>query len=489
MQTVIKIAFVLLPFLASTQISFYRHYASDGFDFGQGIVQLEDSSYVVTGSSGSFLGHSQAFLMKTDSIGNLQWSNHYGGAETDWGRRVLYKQGVGFYICGYSNSFGNGDYDYYMVKTDVNGNEEWSKTYGGNQWDRVLDARMTRDTGIVMVGETNNGVYGLDMYIVRTDINGDTLWTRTFENYGDDVANAIDIYNDSLLIVAGNHFFQDSLQTKAIMYMIHEDGTMIDTLVYSNRPGNFEFNDVNVVGNLMLGVGSHHAGTGAEWEVTYQRSELSPSGFLTDWMFMENLNNGDWHADVLTSYGGDTTRYLGLSFENNPNVYPGGRDVMVQLGNTHMFWLASVAFLAMEEPDVNGEIIRTSDDGAILVGYHQNLNVGSGGGTIFLYKIGPNETYPVVDNTMIHTNLVGVKKLNASIDTKVYPNPTKEKLHLELPSFIEVSYTLTDSFGRIVSFGSITENTTLDVSTFKPGMYLLNVHNDQGNSMHQIIIH
>jgi hypothetical protein len=181
MQILIKIAFLLLPIMSIGQISFYKHYADNGFDFAQGVVQLEDSSYVITGSSGSYASHSEAFLMHVDSTGNWLWSNHYGGPETDWGQRVLYKKNFGYFIAGYSNSFGIGDYDFYLVKVDENGQEEWSNTYGSDGWDKVMDAVMLRDTGVVMIGERQNGSYGLDMYIVRTDKNGDTLWTRTLE--------------------------------------------------------------------------------------------------------------------------------------------------------------------------------------------------------------------------------------------------------------------------------------------------------------------
>ena len=112
-----KIVFVLFPVLASAQISFYRNYSDNSYDFGQGVVQLEDSSYVITGTSGSFTGHGQAFLMLVDSVGNRKWSNHFGGSENEWGRRVLHQDNFGYFVCGHSNSFGSGDYDFYLVKT------------------------------------------------------------------------------------------------------------------------------------------------------------------------------------------------------------------------------------------------------------------------------------------------------------------------------------------------------------------------------------
>ena len=99
MQIVIKyllFLFILSPILVSGQIDFYKIYTNNGYDFGQGIVQLEDSSYLITGSSSSFQnGASQAFLLKVDSLGNYNWSKNFGGSESEGGRRVLYKKNVG----------------------------------------------------------------------------------------------------------------------------------------------------------------------------------------------------------------------------------------------------------------------------------------------------------------------------------------------------------------------------------------------------------
>ncbi|NBU90695.1 MAG: hypothetical protein EBS12_04520, partial [Flavobacteriia bacterium] len=123
------------------QNNFFKMYSGSGYDRGEGIVQLEDSSYAITGSSSSWGESSQAFLLKIDTAGNYLWSQSYGGAESEAGKRVLYNADLGFYIAGFSNSFGSGDFDAYLVKTDLNGNKLWEKTYGKpSNWERINDA-------------------------------------------------------------------------------------------------------------------------------------------------------------------------------------------------------------------------------------------------------------------------------------------------------------------------------------------------------------
>ncbi len=487
MQILIKIAFVVLPIFVSGQISFYKYYADNGFDFGQGIVQLEDSSYVITGSSGSYASHSEAFLMGVDSVGNWKWSNHYGGPESEWGRRVLYKKNFGYFICGHSNSFGNGSFDYYLVKVDENGIEEWSKTYGGDDWDRVMDAALTRDTGTVMVGEMSNGIYGRDMYIVRTDSVGDTLWTKTFENMGDDIANAVGVYDDSIIVVGGTRFFADSSQVKPIFYMMHDDGTMIDTLFFSANPGEYELNDLQVLGNVVQALGSQRLDDVDQWDYTFYRAEMNSTSFSNPYLINSDVD-GDWHGDVFTSYGDDAHRYLSASFDNNANVYEGGPDLMVQKGNTFMFYEATVAFLAMEEPDVNGEFIRASDGSAILVGYHQNPLVGSGGGTIFLYKIGPGEMYPGTTGLLGYTNLVGLETISATIEANVYPNPASNMVQIDVPNNMPHAVSLINMQGAAVVTTQLDGSGTLSLEGIASGVYTMHIQSDLGFFITRLIV-
>jgi hypothetical protein len=488
MQILMKLAVILFPVLTFSQISFYRYYADEGYDFGQGIVQLDDSSYVITGTSGSFGDNSQAFLMQVDSLGNRLWSNHYGGVETDWGRRVLHKENFGYYVCGYSNSFSSGDYDFYLVKVAENGLEEWSRTYGSADWEKLWDAVMTQDTGTVLVGERQNGLFGKDMYVVRTNVHGDTVWTKTFEHHGDDIATSVDIYQDSLIVIGGTLFHQDSSQMKSVIYMMHENGQMIDTLLYDSYVGDYELNDMQVIGDTVQSLGSNlGADNSGQWNYTFYRADISSSGLSNPFLFNSQAL-GDWHGDVFASYDNNAYRYMAYSLENNANVYPGGRDAHIQRGNSFMFFVATVAWLAMDQPDVNGEMIRTSDGGAILVGYHQNLNIGNGGGTIFLYKIGPGEVYPDASAMPFPDPLVSVANQSNLLQVLVYPNPANSNVNIELPSNEMAFWKLFDVSGKKMSSGSLHGHGLIPLNNLTQGVYFLEVETSRGRAREKLLV-
>jgi hypothetical protein len=106
----------IVPFWSMSQISFFRTYSNGGFDRGEGVCQLKDSSYLITGSSSSFTDSKQAFIMHVDSLGNFLWSKHYGGNEADKGRRIFGVENDGIYVIGQSNSVGTSFYDAYFLK-------------------------------------------------------------------------------------------------------------------------------------------------------------------------------------------------------------------------------------------------------------------------------------------------------------------------------------------------------------------------------------
>lgn len=83
-QLIIITSFLFLTFISFGQIKFFKIFTDNGYDFGQGIVELSDSSYLLTGSSSSYGDSpSQVFLMKLDSLGTFQWSKNFGGSESD----------------------------------------------------------------------------------------------------------------------------------------------------------------------------------------------------------------------------------------------------------------------------------------------------------------------------------------------------------------------------------------------------------------------
>ncbi|MCH2225863.1 MAG: T9SS type A sorting domain-containing protein, partial [Crocinitomicaceae bacterium] len=445
-------------------------------------LQMEDSSYVVTGSSSSFTGGvgSQAYIMRIDSLGNYKWSHHYGGSESDVGKRVFFKNNFGFFITGFTNSIGDGAYDFWLVKTDDSGVEEWEKSYGDFGWERLHDAVMTKDTGVLMVGETSsNPTNNKDMYIVRTNSAGDTLWTKTLgSDLGDDVLTSIDQYNDSIYFVAGHTYHLDSLKQKPFVMKLHEDGTIfwMDTFFMN---GNSVINDIHIYNDELMGVGSTDKNTSDFLYNSGLRLDLSTSVPTTISEWTEG-SSGERIMHQITTYGDLGKRYIAYSYFgiwSNPDA----RDVAVGRFSDAFSWQQTLLSVAYFGPEDLNHLIRTSDGGAIAVGKTRSHDFGAA--HVFVAKIGPNEMIP--DWTGVPHDietLVSIDEASFVKDVRIYPVPASQELIVETPISDEVGLQLLNSMGQIIWTGEVINSTAINVSEIPSGLYWLRMTTNDGQS-------
>ncbi len=155
-------------------------YGGTGSDVAMSIISTPDGGYALTGITESYgLGEWDVWLIKIDNVGQIQWNQTYGGSERDYGASLATIDG-GYVIFGYTESFGKGLRDFYLIKTDDFGNLLWNKTYGGDASERGSSIIVTADGGFLLIGLTEtSSIISQDMLIVKTDSNGYQLWNRT----------------------------------------------------------------------------------------------------------------------------------------------------------------------------------------------------------------------------------------------------------------------------------------------------------------------
>ncbi|MCH7769538.1 MAG: T9SS type A sorting domain-containing protein [Bacteroidetes bacterium] len=175
-----------------------------GEDRFREIHQTADGGFILVSETLSFgAGNSDVYLIKTDSIGNLLWTKTYGGGSSDYGYSVRQTSDGGYIIAGYTRSFGAAGTDVYIIKTDSSGNLDWAKTYGGSSNDYGYSIRQTTDGGYIVAGYTESfGVVG-DVYLIRIDANGDLMWSKTFGGSQTDHGWSVRQTVDGGFIIAG----------------------------------------------------------------------------------------------------------------------------------------------------------------------------------------------------------------------------------------------------------------------------------------------
>ena len=247
---------ILFSLNSWSQPSFYKVYSGNGYDKGEGIAQLPDSGYLVTGSSSSFEeAPSQVFLMRLDSLGNFQWSRAYGGPEFEEGKRVMPIPGYGYYIAGTSSSGVSANFDAYLLFTDELGTKIWETYTDEGAWERVHDAILLPDTTVFIVGETDSTSNGnTDLFLASYDKLGSLLWKKKWGTEGNDVAYAVIPATDTTVYVGGTWYVADSLQQKAYLGEFHKDGSLIWQKTYGIE-GNYQFNDLAIGGGQIKAIG------------------------------------------------------------------------------------------------------------------------------------------------------------------------------------------------------------------------------------------
>jgi predicted secreted protein len=150
--------------------------------WGRGLIQTADGGYAMAGYTNSFgAGGSDVWLVKTDASGNMQWNKTYGGTNDDPYAVSLVQTDDGGYAIGTStSSFGVGGRDFWLVRIDAFGTPLWNQTYGAAGDEYFLSMIQTREGGFALVGCTRSFSGGDNGYLVVTDSVGTSLWSKVY---------------------------------------------------------------------------------------------------------------------------------------------------------------------------------------------------------------------------------------------------------------------------------------------------------------------
>lgn len=473
------VLFILIcsAYLSKAQTSFYKQFSSDGYDYGQGIIELPDSSYIITGASSSFTeGPSQMFLLKIDSLGNYIWSKSYGGTEIDWGRRVKHIPNDCFFVGGFTNSQGYGAYDFALWKMDESGNEQWFKTYGTDGWERVYDMAITTDNGVILVGETNKSADGLtDIYIVRTDYSGNKMWEKQFANLGDDNALTISQLDDSTFIIGGYFYNNTSNNQEAWLCRIQDEGTVLWTNNISDNTSNFDIADLDIYNKEIYSVGSSTSGAN-DSHLFVLKSDALTGNIIDNAVVPNNYFSGKG----ITRHANDDLFSICASYFEEGVAY--GLDDLKFYGYTsNPYYYTTLGAVQYETQQVLGDMSTTYTKGSIAVGY--NENIGPGGSSVFVIRIGGWQPYFDSSDDFTTSPLVSLNSLESSkSDVAIYPNPSQDKVTIiagEQTENKEYIIQLVDGLGRTVYSVSTTQlnQQIIDVSNLTSGIYTLIIVN------------
>ena len=422
-----------------------------------------------------------------------KWSYNFGGQGTDWGESVVVTNDSSYAIGGYTNSFGFGGFDFYLVRADKDGTPLWEKTYGGTDWDRAHSVIQLPDSGFVLVGDTYSfGNGNADIYMVRTDKNGDTLWTNTYGGFENDFGNAVILDGDSLVIVGGTESFGSGM-SDGIILKYHIDGTFgWSKVVGEDKDDYFTSVAINGQQKYLFGGSKNYdhfmnCDCGQNFWL-YETDEFGnlivDGGWAGESIGEDIVNDVEFQTNIAYMFGGLTSSW------GSAGAQAGDEDLYIGKklsANGNQYYSVYADAFGYGGNDEVLAIDLAYDNGIIAIG---NLNYNSiGGSNLVIIKIDKDNNYGSFDvliDLVSDDITLSFDELTSDENLKIYPSLFSNNITIEgLPERNTIK--IFSNTGRLV-FESTNESfNTLDLGHFSNGLYILNIQTEEYNISKKII--
>jgi hypothetical protein len=438
-------------------IEWDKTFGGDNYEVPASIIPTKDNGYIVAGSSSSGVSGDKTialkgpgadlWVVKMDSFGNKVWDKAYGGSADELGGNIV-EINNGFILGGYSYSGISGDkteasrgeYDYWLLKMDKDGNKIWDRTYGGNLSDGLLSIDITASGGYILGGTSNSGVYkektqssrgGQDYWVITVDRNGNKLWDKTFG--GED----------------GYENFEDLQTTKDggfILGGFSASNTGIDKSENSKGGYDFWIIKLDASGNKL-------------WDKTFGGSD-------NDQLYALQQTKDKGYVLAGCSYSpqsGDKTEPL-------RNKY-GSSDYWV-VKTDSMGGIEWDKTIGGSGSDLASDIKQVTANGYIVAGL--SLSPESGDKKLPRFSAYSDAWLVGLEappHTVIATENIDLVKSAVHKNFTVYPNPATDVLHIQTNG--KSNFSLSNQAGKIIFTKAITNSGDIDVSQLPPGIYFL----------------
>jgi hypothetical protein len=370
------------PVNAFAHVSFERTYGGDSLDMAWCVRQTTDRGFIIAGCTCSFgTGDADVYLIKTDSLGEVLWEKSYRNDGWDEAYCIQQTMDGGFIVTGYAAN-GLQRADVWLAKTDSMGDTTWSRMYGSPLDDGGSFVQQTPDRGYIVVGDWNHFMAPSgDMYAIKTDSSGHLLWDRTYGGADVDAANFVQRTQDGGFILAGETASFGA--GKYDMYLVKTDSLgnpLWDTTYGGNQDDRaLSAQQTSDGGYILAGynwsvgrvylVKTDSSGS-LVWDHTYTHGDSSVS---SAWSVQQTLDGGyivaGWISDSFGMADND--------------VYVVKTD---SVGNTLWEWI----YGGWSEDEAYC-VRQTMDGGYIIVG-ETHRSYGTGGADVYLLKLAPDGT-------------------------------------------------------------------------------------------------
>jgi hypothetical protein len=448
--------FLLCEAAHAQQIRFRHVLGNNGYDYGMSAQQTFDNGYIICGSTTSVgSGNTDLYLIKTNTKGIPVNERAIGGINVERGSNVRQTADSGYVVLGYTNDPSSKGYDIYLLKLNAKLETEWEKKYGGSDWDFGNSIKQTSDGGYIICGGTYSyGKGDEDYYLMKTDAQGDTLWTRTYGGSGREEAKSVVQTSDGGYVLTGYSMTTDSLGN---FYTVktYPNGDTVWTHTYGGAQLDLANDIIELsTGSYVVAGETKSTGAGKSDGILVEISTDGITGniYLAGGAQDDNLQALVERADRKIMFTGTTNSY---GFAN------GKGDLYFGMINSDWSYSMSTTFGSMGKETVNS-IGNTNDKGAIICGTTNGFrNLLD---DIYLIKT-DSTGFSASTETVLITR-IEERKNSETLNFSLFPNPVSQTAYVTISS-LSTSATLTiyDITGRQLKQQAVRpSNTSVPIS-------------------------
>ena len=454
------------------------------------------------------------WVVKIDTIGNIKWQKSLGGTNSDVAKSIQQTNDGGYIVAGYSMS-NDGDVtshhynsaydnsDYWVVKLDSVGNIQWQKSLGGTEDDRASSIQQTNDGGYIVAGSSYSndgdvtGHHGTisysDCWVVKLDTSGNIQWQKSLGGTEDDNASSIQQTNDGGYIVVcssnsnggdvtGNHGSRDYWVVKLdtvgnIKWQKSIGGTNGDYAYSIQQTNDGGYIVTGITGSNDGDVSGHHYSAYGNWD--YWVVKLDTVGNIKWQKCLGGSDNDYAYSVKQTNDGGYIIAGSGSTNDGDITGNHGSSDYWIVKLDTagNIQWQKS---LGGSENDEAYSIQQTLDGGYIIAGLSS-----SNDGDVF----GNHDTSGLTCDYWIVklSPTLGIEEHIILSNVSIYPNPTNSNFTIKLPQNTRY-ITITNSLGQLVEKRIINNQTEQNFEIKNNGMYFVQITTDKEIITKKVIV-
>ena len=223
----------------SSESWFITALGDERHDEGRAVAETSDGGFIVAGHTYANEDNGDVWLVKTDPKGNIDWAETYGGDGDDHAYSVQVTSDGGYVMAGFSEALAEKWSDAWVIKTDDKGRVEWNRTYGGFRWDKSHNVKQTSDGGYIITGYTfSHGRGSADIWLIKADASGYPVWTQTFGGPDWEYGYAVEETDDGGFIITGFTETEDKKSSRIWLVRTDSHGEEQWTQTFGSRDQN-----------------------------------------------------------------------------------------------------------------------------------------------------------------------------------------------------------------------------------------------------------